>query len=193
VAHKTLLTYPDLLEMPNDRLRRELLAGELLVSPAPSPRHQDAVLDIAVALRTYAARHGGRVFVAPVDVVFTEHDVVEPDVVYVGPDRLEIVGEQAIRGVPDLVVEVLSPSSSGADLEDGEKYRLYARHSVAEYWVVDPKTARIHGYADPDPQNETYRSRRTTERSISSATLADLWVTLGLRASDHAPGDPSPR
>jgi Uma2 family endonuclease len=133
VAHKTLFTYHDLLQAPDDALRRELLAGEFFVSPAPSPRHQRVVVEIAVALHAYAARHGGEVLVAPVDVVLTNHDVVQPDVVYMGPEQIAIVGERAIHGAPCLLVEVLSPSSSEIDVEGGEKYRLYARHGVTEY------------------------------------------------------------
>ncbi len=137
VPTATGLTYDDLWDLPqDDNLRRELIDGELYVSPSPVVRHQDAVVAIAAAFLTYVREHGGRVLPAPMDVVFATDTVVEPDVVLLGPDRADPLAEtRFIDVVPDLLVEVSSPSTRRLDLI--KKRRLYEREGVAEYWFVD--------------------------------------------------------
>ena len=124
----------DYLELP-EQPRCELLYGRLPVTPAPSLRHQDVVGLVYELVVHFARRVGGRAFVSPVDVVLAEHSIVQPDVVYVGPDRKGILS-QRVEGAPDLVVEILSPGTARRDL--GEKMRLYAESGIAEYWIVDP-------------------------------------------------------
>jgi Uma2 family endonuclease len=118
-----------------DEPRCELLYGRLLVTPAPTFRHQEVVGALHALLLAHARRTGGRTAPAPVDVVLAPHSVVQPDLVFVGPGRAEIVRDR-VEGAPDLVVEVLSPASARRDR--GEKLRLYADAGVAEYWIVDP-------------------------------------------------------
>jgi Uma2 family endonuclease len=138
---KTRYTYEDLAAFPNDNLRREIIDGELVVTAAPSTRHQRAVLRIGATLLAYADRHGGEVYVAPTDVFFADDSVVEPDVLYVGePDRKK-VEVKLVRGAPDVVVEVSSPSTIRIDLV--RKLELYQRFGVPEYWYVDLDADRI--------------------------------------------------
>ena len=131
------LTYDDLADLPqDDHLRRELIDGELFVSPSPIVRHQQAVLTIAAELRAYTRREGGLVLPAPMDVVFSRVTVVEPDVVFIGPDRVDQFTEgRFVDIVPDLLVEVSSPSTRRLDMI--KKRGLYEREGVAEYWFVD--------------------------------------------------------
>jgi Uma2 family endonuclease len=133
----TGLTYDDLSGLPqDDGLRRELIDGELYVTPSPVRRHQRVVLRIAAALLAYVDEHGGEVLPAPADVVFSPSTVVEPDVVYVAADRVErLTDERFVDIPPDLVVEVSSPSTRRLDLI--KKRGLYERERVAEYWFVD--------------------------------------------------------
>lgn len=149
------LTYPDLLDLPDDGKRYELLEGELVVSPAPAPRHQRAVVHIAVFLRRAEDAGYGLVYVAPFYVVFDEDHTTEPDVFFIRRERLQIVGEDVVRGAPDLVVEVLSPGTRRRDLR--AKMQTYARFGVPFYWIADPiaETVQPHeltaqGYA-PGP------------------------------------------
>ncbi|MEX1164049.1 MAG: Uma2 family endonuclease [Nitriliruptor sp.] len=137
VPTATGLTYDDLQPMPqDDGLRRELIDGELFVSPSPVRRHQLAVMAIGSAFHTYVRAHGGLAFPAPMDVVFAPGTVVEPDVVVLGSDRAaDLRDERFIDVVPDLVVEVSSPSTRRLDLI--KKRRLYEREGVPEYWFVD--------------------------------------------------------
>jgi Uma2 family endonuclease len=125
---------PDYLGLP-DEPRCELLYGRLVVTPAPTARHQHVVARVLHLLLDCADRNGDQALASPIDVVLAEHSVVQPDVIYVSAARSAIVRER-IEGVPDLVVEVLSPGTARRDL--GEKLRLYAEAGVAEYWIVDP-------------------------------------------------------
>jgi Uma2 family endonuclease len=132
------LTYADYEKMPADGFRHEIIEGEEFMTPAPNLDHQTVVLNIAALLRAHAlSRKLGRVFVAPTDVVLSENDIVEPDVVFVSEKRLSILTEKNIQGAPDLVVEVLSPSTAAEDR--GRKLSTYDRTGVDEYWIVDPQ------------------------------------------------------
>src|SRR5579862_8403842 len=128
MAHSTLLTYDDLQRFPEDNVQREIIGGVLFVSPSATGSHQVAVLVIAGFFREHAMAHGGWAYASPRDAVFTIHDVVEPDVIYIAADRLEIIDEQKLTGAPTIVVEVLSPSTSSRDRR--LKLELYAKHSV---------------------------------------------------------------
>jgi Uma2 family endonuclease len=137
-------TYADLLALPEDGVRREVIDGELVVTRSPSVRHQDAVLCLGAALRQYTIEHGGRVFVAPLDVYFDDTNVVEPDVLYVKPQHVDRLEERRLVGPPDLVVEVSSPSTRRIDVV--RKRRLYETRGVPEYWLVDLDAERIEVY-----------------------------------------------
>ena len=131
------LSYEDYALIPDDGRRHEILDGEHVTSPAPKTKHQRLVLRLALSLERHADEHGlGEVFVAPFDVLLSEHDVVQPDVCFVADDRLGIVDEDNCKGAPDLVVEVLSDRTRRRDLIG--KRRQYERFGVREYWVVDP-------------------------------------------------------
>jgi len=136
--HDTRLTYEDFLLLPDDGLRHEIIDGEHYVTPSPNLRHQDLVLRLAVALSNHVEDRPdrGRVFIAPFDVVFSFHDIVEPDVIFVAPDQLDILTDKNIQGTPALVAEVLSPSTRKRDRQI--KRSLYERTGVREYWLVDP-------------------------------------------------------
>ena len=136
------LTYEDFVLFPDDGRRHELIAGEHYVTPSPNTRHQDLSLRLILALGNHLAAHpGGRLFHAPYDCVFTDFDVVEPDLLWIAADQLEIITEKHVRGVPALVVEILSPSTRTID--ERTKRDLYDRAGVREYWVVDPTGNRI--------------------------------------------------
>jgi Uma2 family endonuclease len=130
------VTYADYLAL-DDGQRYEVVAGELLVTPAPVPRHQLVVGDLHFLLSAWVRpRKVGRVLLAPTDVVLSDTDVVQPDVLFISRARLAIVGDRAIEAAPDLVLEVLSPSTRSRDR--GPKLAAYARHGVVEHWLVDP-------------------------------------------------------
>jgi len=132
------LTYQDFVHFPDDGQRHELIDGEHYVTPSPNTRHQELSLRLILALGNHLAAHpGGRLFHAPYDCVFTDFDIVEPDLLWIAADQLGIITEKHVRGVPALVVEILSPGTRRVD--QTIKLRLYDRVGVREYWVVDPK------------------------------------------------------
>ncbi len=141
---RTRATYEDYLNTPDD-IRYELLDGELVMTPTPSTRHQRIALQLATVLKAFIDRNSlGELFIAPLDVVLWDGDeanVVEPDLLFVSAGRTGIITEANVQGAPDLVVEILSPSTE--DRDRGYKRELYARHGVGEYWLVDPDASTI--------------------------------------------------
>ena len=138
---RTKLTYEDYLNTPDDE-RYELIDGELIMSPSPRWAHQDADMKIGSILHTFVKRRNlGVVCSAPFDVVLSDTDVVQPDLLFVSRERLHIITEHNIQGAPDLSIEILSPSTSARDR--GYKRDLYAKHGVKEYWQVDTDAKRI--------------------------------------------------
>ena len=130
-------TYEDYYRLEDDR-RYEIIDGALVTAPAPDTWHQNWILELASLLRAHARQAKlGRVFVAPIDVVLDgeKENSVQPDVVFIAAANAGIVQRRAIFGVPDLVVELVSPSSVRRDRYD--KKALYARFGVKEYWIGD--------------------------------------------------------
>lgn len=114
----------------------QLIDGEVIISMPPTPRHQAIVGAIFFILMTISKQRGGKTLTSPVEVYLDEHNVYEPDVLYLTPDTRCIVGEKRLTGAPDLVVEVLSPRIARYDRQ--EKYRACEQHHVREYWIADP-------------------------------------------------------
>jgi Uma2 family endonuclease len=138
-------TYEDLLHFPDDGRRHEIIDGEHYVTPSPNTSHQTIVLNLASAMRAFLAhRPLGAVFVAPFDVLFSDLDVVEPDLLYISRERQAIVTQVQVKGAPDLVVEVLSSGTRRAD--EITKRKLYERFDVREYWIVDPELETVKIY-----------------------------------------------
>ena len=130
------LTYQDYADLEGDE-RYELLDGELVMAPAPNMDHQEVVTNLGHLLVTLVKEHDlGTVYYAPTDVVLSDTDVVQPDILFVSKERSHIRTADNIQGAPDLIVEILSPSSVRRDWHD--KRELYAVHEVREYWIVDP-------------------------------------------------------
>ena len=138
----TKLTYEDFVLFPDDGKRHELIDGEHYVTPASNRRHQVAVTNLtALLVLAVRERRLGRVFVAPFDVVFTRYDVVEPDLLFISAERSAVLTDANVQGAPDLVIEVLSPTSRRQD--EVLKRDLYERGGVAEYWLVDPEAETV--------------------------------------------------
>ena len=138
----TKLTYDDFVLFPDDGRRHELVDGEHFVTPSPNLRHQIVSANLFTALRSFVKEWGlGLVLYAPMDVVLSRHDVVEPDILFVGAARRAILTEANVAGAPDLVVEILSPS--GRRYDEVLKRDLYERAGVTEYWLVDPEAETV--------------------------------------------------
>jgi Uma2 family endonuclease len=139
------LTYDDFLLFPDDGKRHELIDGEHYVTPSPNLKHQAVVRNLVATIASFLrAQPLGRVYMAPLDVVFSHFDVVEPDLLYVSNARREVLTGMNVQGAPDLVVEVGSPSTRRRD--EKLKHQLYERFKVTEYWVVDPDIDVVRVY-----------------------------------------------
>ena len=133
---KDRLTYADYMKTSDDE-RYELLNGELIMSPSPREIHQYISGNLYLVLGAFVRdRSLGRVYFAPFDVVLSDTDVVQPDLLFVSNERAAIITADNIQGAPDLVVEILSPAT--AERDRTVKLDLYARYGVKEYWIVDP-------------------------------------------------------
>lgn len=164
--------------MPDDGMRYELLDGEVYMTPAPSTRHQRTVGRLYVALVEFAHKRGlGEVLLAPTDVVFGERTAVQPDLLYISNDRASIVTELNVQGAPDLVVEVLSPSTASFDRD--KKLQYYARAGVREIWYLDPlaRTAEILDLGEDGRYVGT--AALSGESRITSKLLEGLSLPLG--------------
>src|SRR5687767_9019422 len=141
----TRLTYEDYLELPDDGKRYELIAGELILNPAPIPRHQLVAGNLYLAIRNYLDQHDlGKVIGSPIDVVLADDVVLQPDLIIIRRERLSIIGAKNLEGAPDVVIEVLSDGTRRKD--EIVKRKLYARYGIAEYWIVDPSVEAVKIY-----------------------------------------------
>lgn len=140
----TKYTHADLLAMPDDGKRREIIDGELFVTPSPNLWHQRISERIGRALANYLDTHPiGEIFRAPLDVILSDYDVVEPDLLLVLNEHRSVL-QDWVRGAPDLAVEILSPSTAARDR--GVKLKAYARYGIREYWIADPEQKAIEVY-----------------------------------------------
>lgn len=158
---RTVLTYQDYAALPESRDRHEIHDGELSVTPAPTPQHQIVSIRLLVILnRWLEANPGGLLLHAPLDVILSdtpsETSIVQPDLVYVAPDRLHRVSHRGIEGAPTLAVEILSPSTQRIDRVT--KRALYARYAVPCLWLVDPQARVIEAFMLQDDRYVLARS-----------------------------------
>ncbi len=141
IAPSRRLTYEDYCRLPSDQ-RYELMEGAIRVVPSPSVSHQEISKRIGTALISWIeGQRLGKVYHAPLDVVLDQHNVVQPDLLYVSRQRRGIITDPNIQGAPDLVVEIISPAT--ADWDRGKKRALYARFGTRELWLVDPADRSI--------------------------------------------------
>lgn len=179
----------DLQGFPDDDKRYEIIGGHLIVSPSPSTRHQHVLAQLTTWLNLFLIENAlGRLYTAPMDVHLSVYDVVQPDLLVVLNDRKDFIQEQGITGPPNLVVEVLSPSSRMTDRVD--KAALYARSGVEEYWIVDPieETVTVYGL-----DGNRFAPSATLERNddLYSIVLAGFVLDLDTIFPERSPEQPA--
>ena len=134
----TKLTYADYVRFPDDGLRHEIIDGEHYVTPSPATQHQRIVRNLLYLIQSHLEMQPlGEVFCAPFDALLSEFDIVVPDLIYLSNERSQFLTSKNLQGPPDLVIEILSPSTRSRDKR--LKHALYERVGVTEYWVVDPE------------------------------------------------------
>ena len=170
------LTYEDYVSLPDDGRRYEILDGELAVRPSPLIRHQIVSRNLQRLLDRHVEAHDLGLFLdAPVDVILESTTVVVPDLVFVSKARMAIVSERAIEGSPDLIVEILSPSTERRDR--GAKMKLYARFGIPSYWIVDIEQRTIEVF---ELGTDGYRPACAAkgEEMFTAAPFPDLEIRL---------------
>jgi Uma2 family endonuclease len=168
------LTYDEFVLFPDDGKRHELIDGEHYVTPSPILKHQAISRNLLATIGQFLRRNPiGKVYGAPLDVVFSHFDVVEPDLLYVSTTRREILTAKNVQGAPDLVVEIGSPSTRRRD--EKLKHQLYERFQVTEYWVVDPDVDVVRVYR---LQDGTYA--RAQELSLDHGDVLTTTLLSGL-------------
>ena len=175
-AHAAVkLTYDDFVHFPDDGKRHELIDGEHYVTPSPNIRHQGILGNLHLLIANWLEEHPiGRVFFAPLDVVFSHFDVVEPDLLYLSNERAaQVITPIHVRGVPELVVEIASKGTRRRD--ETIKRRLYERTGVSEYWVVDPAIDVVRVY-----RREGDRLGRPQELSREASDVLTTSLLPGL-------------
>lgn len=175
---KIVMTYEDYLRLPDDGKRYEILEGELFVSPSPITKHQIVSGNLYGILHQHVRKHKlGRVFSAPMDVVLSRTNVVQPDLFFVSNARKKIITETNIQGAPDLVVEILSETSEEQDRV--AKKQIYARHGVKEYWLIDPDRETLEVYKlDAKTRAFEHIATYQSDEAFQSALLPNLEITL---------------
>ena len=164
------LTYDDFVLFPDDGKRHEIIDGVHYVTPSPVTRHQAISGRLFLSLGNFLAAQPqlGRVFYAPFDVIFTRWDVVEPDLLVIAGDQLDILTTKNVQGAPAIVVEILSPGTRKVD--ESIKRRLFERGGVREYWLIDPELDIVKVYrreADGRFPRVGELSREAEDRLIS--------------------------
>ena len=136
------LTYRDYFDLPESDDRYELIDGVLYMSPPPIPDHQGFLFVLTLALGNFVVERGtGRIYFSPIGVVLSDDDVLQPDLIFIATERLNIITGNYVQGAPDLVVEVLSPSTARRDRT--VKREIYETSGVREYWLVDTRNRSI--------------------------------------------------
>jgi len=139
-----LVTYDMYMKMPDDGVRYEIMDGRLeMMSPSPSTTHQTVSRELEFLLMQ-SCKSDYLIFYAPVDLILNETNVLQPDILMIHRSRLQIVTKRGIEGVPDLVVEIISPGSRSKDKV--LKMKTYAKYDVPEYWIVDAESQTLEQY-----------------------------------------------
>jgi Uma2 family endonuclease len=136
-------TYEDYLQLPEEAgVRYEIIEGELFLNASPLRRHQRICGNLYLVIGPYVrAQRCGELYFAPLDVVLSNIDVMQPDLLYITKEHASVMTEKNVQGTPDFVIEVLSDSTSRQD--EVLKLKRYREFGVAEYWIVDPKRNRV--------------------------------------------------
>ena len=176
LTQKKPFTYQDYLKLPEDGQRYEIINGELIMTTSPFLTHQRISANIMDELRAFVKKtNAGEVLYAPVDVVLSETNVVQPDILYIATENAGIAGEKNVSGAPDLLIEIVSPSSGYYDLV--EKKELYEKFGVKEYWIVDPKKQWVEIYINENRKFKLFQ-RLDKEGVLASKVLKGFQIAL---------------
>ena len=168
-------TVKEYMTTPEDK-RYQLLDGEMILAPSSTTRHQTIIAQLFLVLHQFVNAHSlGWTWVAPLDVVLSNYDVAQPDILFVSNARANLITRANIQGGPDLVVEILSPAT--AEYDRGYKQLLYGRHGVREYWIVDPDAETVEVLTEGDG-GLIHQAVYHREQTLTSPLLDGLFIDL---------------
>lgn len=169
--------FREMLFDDDDNYYYEIINGEMIQKSAPTPLHQDVSRNLLYILETFNRIHNkGKIFYSPVDVYLDDYNKPQPDLVFVSKERKNIVTNDGIMGIPDLLVEIISPTSVIRDRI--EKKNLYERKAIQEFWLVDPQYAAIEVYTLQNNRYELFSAATILEGEIKSAAFEGLIINL---------------
>ncbi|MBE3588882.1 MAG: Uma2 family endonuclease [Thermoanaerobacteraceae bacterium] len=169
IPPKELYTYDDYARLP-EGAPYQLIGGKLVMTPSPSTFHQFVLVRLLGHLLNYQAKENkGAVLVSPLDVYFNQEETFQPDIIFISKERSHIIEHNKINGAPDLVVEILSPSTAYYDLR--KKYRVYERYGVKEYWIVDPEDETVEIYLNHD--GRFLMHQHVKRQGVASSVILD--------------------
>lgn len=175
IPQKEVYTHADYALLP-EGASYQLIGGKLIMTPAPTTYHQGISMRLELKLATFVIEKDlGMVYYAPVDVYLEETENYQPDIIYISKDRLHIIEPAMVKGAPDLIIEILSPSTAYYDLR--EKFKVYARHGVKEYWIVDPHEQSIEVYRGEEGEFKQIQ-RVEKEGKVQSVVLRCFEVEI---------------
>ncbi len=175
ILDKKVYTYNDYKKLP-EGAPYQLIGGSLIMTPAPEVYHQEVSGNIQYRIQDFVIKNDlGHVYYSPIDVMFSKTEVYQPDIIFIKKSNKKIIGRKKINGAPDLVVEILSPSTAYFDLR--EKYRVYEKSGVKEYWIVDPKLKKIEIFENK--KKKFYLNNESEKKGrVSSIVLKGLYISL---------------
>ena len=173
IRAKEIYTYEDYAKLP-EGAPYQLIGGILVMTPSPTPYHQEISRKLEFKLLDFVEKNDlGHIYDAPLDVYFSDKEVYQPDIIFISKAREGIIGSKMITGAPDIVIEILSPSTAYYDLR--KKFRVYEHSEVGEYWIVDPDLKKIEIYGK-DNQKFKLCSEAETKGVVSSKLLEGFSV-----------------
>ena len=178
-TRRQLLTYDDYLTFPDsDGIRKEIIEGELFMSPSPAMKHQSTLRNLfRIIDKLVLENELGEVFFAPCDVIFSNINVMQPDILFISKENYKILTVLNIQAAPDLLVEILSPSS----IENDRIFKklVYEKFGVKEYWIVAPQEEIIEVWALKDTRFQLFHKAKKIEK-FKSKLLENLELDLSL-------------
>lgn len=154
----------------------QLINGELIMSPAPTPYHQQILSNLNDFLKKSAKRNGGKVFFSPIDLYIDKKNVFQPDLLYISSANHQFITQRGIEGPPDLIVEIISPSNIFSDRNT--KKKIYLNFGVSEYWIVDPGNKTLEVYLKNQENTDVPHLYLAGEGEVKSTVLTDLSFDL---------------
>jgi len=155
----------------------QLIEGELVMTPSPTTFHQIISGNINERIRVFVKeKSAGLVLYAPIDIYLDDDNVFQPDIVFISKQRQKFIKDDGIHGAPDIVVEILSPSTAYYDIK--KKYRIYEKFGVKEYWIVDPDMKSVELYSLTEQGKFLLSANLSEQGIIKSAILNGFEVTL---------------